>query len=77
MGEQQFICPECGHIEEAPGECYECGIPLDKPGTEAEPQFDRYDDEFDLAPAENEAVAMDDFDADEVEHGFEGGFRVA
>ena len=78
MGEQ-FFCPECGHVDDAVGECFECGIPLKKPEAAEEQQFDRYDDEFDLTPAEAvEANGdLDDFVTEEADHGFEGGLRVA
>jgi hypothetical protein len=73
MGEQQFICPECDHLDVVLGECPECGGTLQKWSPEAEMiEQDDLDDGFGLSNSKD----LDDFDDEEGLEPHEGGLQV-
>ena len=74
MGEQQFICPECDHLDVVMGECPDCGGTLQKfsPETELTEQDD-LEDGFGYSVGTNE---LDDFDDEEGLEPHEGGLQT-
>lgn len=74
MGEQQFICPECDHVDVVLGECPECGGTLQKWSPETElSEEDKLEDSFGYSASKSD---LDDFDDEEGLEPNEGGLQI-
>ena len=74
MGEQQFICPECDHVDVVLGECPECGGSLQKWSPEAElTNHDELEDGLGYAATSSD---LDDYDDEEGLEPHEGGLQI-
>lgn len=74
MGEQQFICPECDHLDVVIGECPDCGGTLQKFSPAAEMvEQDELEDGFGYSAPDAD---LDNFDDEEGLEPHEGGLQA-